>query len=212
MRRPSAVIGVIVISGIALAGSAAAAGRPAEIDGGVFGHRLYVHGLDGQPVTATSPLDGSVWAAWTFADRAASDVAVSVLESSGSWSDPVLFESFDGLSQREPDVAIDAGGTVYVVYSVAQSEEIFLVARPPWTGEWSSPSRVSAPDESASAPILQVVGDRLVIAYRVGRGTNIVDLPLWEPPPVRTNGVQEGPDVIDPLGWTVGGTLPGSGD
>jgi hypothetical protein len=213
MRRPGTRIGALVIAGLALTSSAAAAGPSGEISVDRFDHRQYSRGLDGHPVTATSPVDGAVWTAWTFVDRAGSDIAITTQDASGSWTDPVFFQSSDGLNQRQPDLSVDANGTVYLAYAVAQTGEIFLVTRPYTTGEWTLPSRISAPNERASGPALRIVSNRLVVAYRAGRDTVIVDLPTWSPPVSTPNGVHEGPDVIDPLGWSIGGEdLPSSGN
>jgi formylmethanofuran dehydrogenase subunit C len=119
----------------------------------------------------------------------------------------------DGLDQIEPSLAIDATGTAYLAFAVRETREIQVSLLVGGTAKWSAPARVSGDGEVASSPVIRIVSDRVVLGYATDAGTRLLDFALVPGTGViRTNGIQEGPDVIDPLGREMTGAEGQSGE
>lgn len=155
-----------------------------------------VPGVDGTPVSIESAVENKTVTAWSYRSGRETDLAVAILDASGSWSEPVLLGQADGLDQVQPSLAIDLAGNVYLAMTTLPSREIWLSVLPAGATEWTVPVAVTVAGERASSPAVRVVADRLVIAYRSGTGVVVRDLPLFAP--VGTEGVQDGPDILPP--------------
>ena len=149
--------------------------------------------LDTDLVQVRNPADGSVWAAWGYRSGAETDVAVAVAGTDGIWTEPLLIGSDDGRSQTAPALAIGGDGAVHLVYSEPSAGRILYRRLDPVSGEWSA-AEIVVNQGGADAPRVMVVGDRVVVAFRVGGAVDLVELAPTESPVFGTNGVQDGPD------------------
>lgn len=168
------------------------------------GHRMpdrYAPGsLDGTPIVVEDAAHGRTWSAWAYRNGAEYDIAVSVLDGSGVWSEPVLFGRDDGVDQTDPALAIDADGTVYLAFAVADARVIRFATLREGTGSWIGPVTAAHTQGAAGAPALLLVADRAVLAYRDGESVRMLAFRRLAAGAISTFGIQEGPDVIDPLG------------
>jgi hypothetical protein len=166
-------------------------------------------GLDGGLVYAEDATSGAVWAAWAYRSRGEYDIAVSVRDLSGVWSEPTFIGHLDGLDQSAPAMAFDADGNLYLAFAALPASQILLSVRPRGASTWSAPLLVTSPAERGFSPALAATADRLVLAYRTIEGRVALRfLPLL----AQTNqvrGIYDNPDGTDPLGMTNnGGTAP----
>jgi hypothetical protein len=181
-------------------------------------HRFVVPALDGTPVVLQDPVNELAYSAWTYRSGRESDLAISVRDSSGVWGRPTFIGQFDGADQKDPVLALDAAGHVYLAFSSSDSGRISLAVLPLGAASWSSPVAVSPAGVRASAPALAIVGDSLVLAFRSGTRVHLLLLPKFVGG-VGTLGIQDGPDPLGgaspPSGddgkWSVPGTPPISG-
>lgn len=166
------------------------------------------------PVTTLVGSDGRIWAAWAFRESHEFDVAVSSRDdSTGTWSTPVFFGRRSGSDEIEPALAVDSRGAVYVAFATTNPPRVAIATLAMGSTTWSEPVIVSR-TEAASSPALLLVGDRLIVAYRTARGVAMVDLPTIGGG-FQIDGVQDGPEGVDPLGVKgepvrSGGTQPAS--
>jgi hypothetical protein len=174
-----------------LAFATAAQARPVDPDAP---SRYLGHGVDSGLVFATSPLDGRLWSAWTYRSGAESDIAVSVRDASGIWSEPVLLGAGDGKSQIDPALVFDARGNLYVAHTVRETGSLLVMKLAAGATRMSSPVHVSPAGARASSPTLMLSGNSLVVGYRIGRRVELNSLPLKSDP----FGVQDGPDGFPP--------------
>jgi hypothetical protein len=159
-------------------------------------HRYLPNSLDGRLEQITSPYDGRAWAAWSYRNGGEYDVAVSFRDEMGFWSEPLLLGEDDGRDQSDPVLAADIDGTVYMAYAERSPDRIMLTWRLEGTDLWSNPTPLTANGLRAKDPALRIVGDRLVVAFRSGRGLVILDMPLVDPV-MDTDIFNDGPDPID---------------
>lgn len=182
-------------------------------DGRSLPDRYVRGGLDGAPVTAESPADGSRWVAWAYRDGARYDIAVSVQDADGLWSEPWMFGAGDDADQVDPDLAFDPSGTVYLTYADRGTGEVRVAVLVGGLPGWIGPQTVAGGEATATEPALRIVGDRVVVAFRTDDGIDLIDFPtLRSVGPIVAHGIQEGPDVIDPLGRDVGSGDSRSGE
>jgi len=154
--------------------------------------------LDGRLTTLTGP-DGRAWATWAYRASGEFDTAVSSRNAnSTTWSAPIFFGRRSGADEIDPTIALDSQGTVYVAFATANPPRVWVAALPAGSIVWLEPAIVSG-TEAASAPALLIVGDRLIVAYRTTRGVGMVDFPFVGSGN-QINGIQDGPDGVDPLG------------
>ena len=135
----------------------------------------FVPGMDGTPVQLIHPIDGQLWAAWTYRNGAESDIAISAIENRGSWSEPVLLGLDDGIDQLQPALAVDSFGTLYLAYTEQPTNRIVVSSLAMTDDTWTAPVAVAS---GGSSPALRVVGTALVLAHRAGETTRILELPL----------------------------------
>jgi hypothetical protein len=175
------------------------------VDPSALPHRyLGGSGPDRGLVTATNPLDGRVWSAWAYRSGAEFDVAVSVQDTNGAWSEPVFVGRGDGLDQVDPALTFDAAGNLYLAHVDRPSGELRVSMLAAGATRMTSSVVVSSPGERTAAPTLMVTGPYLMVGYRVGPRVMLRSVSLA--PTTRPFGVQDGPDGFPPTrGETDGG-------
>lgn len=174
--------------------------------------------LDGPPAVVEIEADGSAWAAWAWRSGVEFDLALSHRDANGLWGRPTFLGRGDGVDQVEPALASDAVGTLYLVFAERPSGRLMLSVLPAGYSDWSLPLAVAHESEIAASPTLRVLGDRLILAYRVGRDVRIRFLPVWSAPAFVPLGIQDGPDPVGPSGavptdggsGNQGGSTPGA--
>lgn len=168
-------------------------------------HRYLPRSLDQEPVQATDPVDGSVLAAWGYREGGEYSIALAV-KTGETWSEPVFIGRDDGLDQLDPALVFDGNGVAYLAYTVLPLGEVRITAIAGEPDQALTPRVVSPPDSRSGHPALDVIADRLAVAFRSGDGVAIRNIPLFAPgESASTRGIQEGPDAVDPLGWIWGG-------
>ncbi len=166
--------------------------------------------LDQEPVLAVNPTDGSVMAAWGYWERGEYSIAIAV-KTGESWSDPVFIGRDDGMDQIDPALVFDQHGIAYLAFSTPSVDQVRITAitgEP--GGEILPPRAISPAGINSGMPALQVVGNRLVVAFRTGATITLLDLPLFPTgsqadETVSTQSIGEGPDAVDPLSWVYDG-------
>jgi len=154
---------------------------------------------DEPPVLAEGPA-GTMWSAWGWFERGEYDIAVAFRSAEGVWDEPRFLGRGDGFDQRDAALAVDQAGTVYVAFTLEPLDEVRFAVLPSWSDSWIGPVTVSESGSASGSPALRIVGGRLILAFRTGDDVRILDIPLLAEPRLGTNGIQEGPDVVDPLG------------
>ena len=164
-------------------------------------HRYAPRSLDQELVQAVNPVDGSVLAAWGYREGGEYSIALAV-KTGDIWSEPVFIGRDDRLDQIDPALVFDSRGVAYLAFSVLQLGEVRITAIAGEPGAALVPRTVSPVGERSIAPALSVIAQRLVVAFRAGEGVVLRDLPLFsQEGSASTQGIQEGPDAVDPLGW-----------
>ena len=209
MRKPLLLI-IVACCLVLLAGSPAGAGSR----GRDLPPRYAPNSLDGRLVESLNPVDGTRWAAWAYRNGVEYDLALAFRNETGFWSEPILIGVDDGLDQTQPALATDHWGNVYLAYTEQSPDRIMLCWLRAEAEEWTEPIRLTDPGVRGMYPALRVVGDRLVIAFRSGLTSVILDAPLLEPA-VIGNGIEDTPDPVgawDPSGppdsWEDDNTQP----
>ncbi len=170
--RKTVMILISISTILALSGSVLAA-SPRELP-----HRYNPNSMDGKLTQLTRTTDGRTWAAWAYRSGAQFDVAVTSTDENGYWSEPIFIGANDGADQIQPVMAGDFDGNVYLAFTDRASGRILLATLSAGSDTWTAPLALTAPCAGASSPALRVVRDRLVVAYRSGRGIDMIDLPL----------------------------------
>jgi hypothetical protein len=191
MRKLPAFLSLVLVAG----SCGAALAAPAQIrPSAIIDH---VPQIDG-PITTLSGPAGRAVATWTYRSAGEFDIAVATREpGAATWNSPVFFGHRNGMDEADPVLAFNARGSAYISYSTSNPSRVAVSVLEAGATSWSQPVIVSGLDV-ASAPALMVVGDQLVVAYRVGGRTNIVQVPIGG----SVNeifGVQDGPDAGDSI-------------
>jgi hypothetical protein len=158
-------------------------------------HRYIPNGMDGRLDWITSPVDDTEWSTWAYRNGAEYDIAVSYRDEYGFWSEPLLIGEDDGRDQGEPVLAADRQGTIYVAYAERSPDRIMITWLTVGSERWATPQPLTANGLRARTPALRVIGERLVVAFRSGRGLVIVDFPIVGPS-VTANIFNDGPDPV----------------
>ena len=162
--------------------------------------------LDQEPVLAVNPVDGSILAAWGYRDGGEYSIAIA-LKTGESWSEPVFIGRDDRLDQVDPALAFDQYGVAYLAFSVPSLGQVLVTAIAGRPEAALTPQAVSHDGIHSGTPALLVIGVRQAVAFRTGAGVVIRNLPLFSPDEsISTNGIQEGPDAVDPLSWVYDGS------
>jgi hypothetical protein len=209
MRSRRSILVTILVSGLAASAAHAAAVRTA--DSGNGGGKAsspvtdYVQQIDG-PLASVTSADGRAWAVWSYRASGEYDIAIASRSASGTWAPPSFLGRRDGVDQIDPTLAIDANGTLYLAYVTKSPGRVVVTTLPVGASSWTAPTIVAV-EAGMSAPAIRIVRDRLVVAYRTTRGVAIVDIAAAAPQ--ATQGIQDGPDTVDPLGFSAPGSSGG---
>lgn len=198
--RSALVVGLIAIT--SAGGTLVAA--PARYDGT---NRHVIDRLDGVPVVAVNPLDGTTWSAWAYRSGGEFDLAVASRDAGGDWSAPSFLGSGDRANQLEPALVADDVGTMFLAYADGRTGHVEVLALRSGAETWS-PVGTIVPTASSAArrPTMMILGDRVVVAYADGAEVGIETFPRFAHAPL---GIQDGPD---PFGnRSVPGSPGGSG-
>jgi hypothetical protein len=199
MRKTGKCLIVALCLTLAAVTGAAIAG----IKGEIRPHRYAPSSLDLEPVTAVNPMDGSVMAAWGYWESGEYSIAISI-KTGEAWSEPVFIGRNDRVNQVDPALAFDQNGTAYLAFSVPSRGQILITAITGDPEDALAPRTISQEGTNVGMPALQVVGDRLVAAFRTGGTITMLNLPLYPTGSqtegtASTRGIAEAPDNVDPL-------------
>lgn len=197
-------------------------------------HRYAPNSLDGRLAQIDRVEGDRALAAWAYRNGAEYDIAISRVDGNGRWTEPAFIGIDDGRDQIQPALALDANGNAYLAYTDRDERRVLLAVLRADRDEWSRPIALTAVGANAESPALHVVGNRLVVAYRIGDELQMIDLPLTEtdgrpslltivdhPDPVEyvpgpggdspTGGWKDGRWVIDDSDRPVNVTIPSRG-
>lgn len=201
MRRQFTLIATILCASL-LAGSVLAAD-------GLTPRRYNPRSADRSLVTLQPNGSEVVYSAWSYRNQGGYDIAVSMQDADGIWSEPTLFGAADGIDQLQPALAIDAGGFIYLAWAEAPLGTIRLSIGGTGSNQWTSPLTLTTTDVRAVSPTLTIISDRLVAGWREGTAVVINDLgPTLHATMggVSTRTIQDG---ADPLGIVGEGSTDG---
>lgn len=142
--------------------------------------RDYLPGSDRSLVQLTNPVDGTLWSVWSYSNGAEFDLAISATAVEGNTTELLLIGEADHFDQSEPALTVDANGTLYLAYTeqVGRAGKRLVVSALPFGGTtWTFPVTMSGPARGLGSPALAVVSDRVVLAFQVRDGIEILDLP-----------------------------------
>jgi hypothetical protein len=184
--RKLVILGVCVVSA---ALTVSAAGRELP-------DRFVPSSLDEGLVSLYEPVGARSWSAWAYRNGAEYDLAIAWTDEHGVWNEPWLVGVGDGIDQKQPAMATDAAGNLFVVWTSAKRIQLMVVG----SGmSWSAPRTISAAGELAHDPALRVVGDRLVVAYRSAGRIRLLDFALGVLASSEANSVWTIIDNPDPV-------------
>ncbi|MBD3867868.1 MAG: hypothetical protein IFK94_07080 [Acidobacteria bacterium] len=164
-------------------------------------HRYAPRSLDQEPVLAINPADGTILAAWGYREGGEYSIALAV-KSGDVWTEPVFIGRDDGLDQIDPALVFDSHGVAYLAFTELPLGEVRITAIAGEPDTALLPRTIARAGDPKASPALSVIADRLVVAFNAGNGVVIRDIPLFNPEvSASTQGIQEGPDAVDPLGW-----------
>lgn len=133
-------------------------------------------------------------AAWALRNGPEYNIAVSVLDAEGVWSEVRIFGGNDGQDQIDPTLAVDSHGNIYLAYATADGA-ISLVVRNN-RGQWQPAVRVTNDGVRGSSPTLARVGERLILGYVVNGVVIIEEVPT-DSTGTSTNSFEDGPDPVE---------------
>ncbi|MDH3628384.1 MAG: hypothetical protein OES25_12135 [Acidobacteriota bacterium] len=161
-NRGYSLLQTLVIASVLLAsftGAWARSGRfetPRHFRAGLSDHGL---------VEVEAVAQDQVWAAWALRNGPEYNIAVSLRDADGTWNPVRLIGSDDGRDQLDPTLAVDRLGNLYLAYA-SEGGGISLTVRDR-DGRWQRATQISPIGVVASRPTLQMLGDRLILAYVV---------------------------------------------
>ena len=177
-------------------------------DDSLVPRRYNPRSLDRSLTVLELPDASAVWSAWSYRNQGEFDLAVSVRQADGIWSEPEWIGFGDGIDQSHPALAADASGHLYLAWSEARLGRVLMSMRPRSAASWSTPIVLTDPDAHGTSPSLAIVGGQLVAAWREGADVEIRDLGptlAASAGDVVTRTIQDG---ADPLGMTGEGADP----
>ena len=133
-------------------------------------------------------------AAWALRNGPEYNIAISVQDAEGVWSDVRIFGGNDGQDQIDPTLAIDPQGNIYLAYA-SEDGAISLALRND-RGEWQPAVRITAVGIRGSSPTLTRVGERMVLGYIVDGVVQITEVPT-DSTGTTTNSFEDGPDPVE---------------
>ena len=198
MRERRAFLALVLAAAVSTGVAAAAPVKSSPVGAGARGTTPaeFVSQIDG-PMATAAGAGGRTWAVWAYRAAGEFDVAVASRDAAGVWDRPAYIGRRDGIDQVEPAIAVDGRGTVYVAFTTRGSGRVSVSALPAGASTWLGPVLVSGADH-ATAPVIRIVDEHVVVAYRTASSIGIADLPVL--PPAVIMGIQDGPDGVDPLG------------
>lgn len=184
------VVALAVLTGLFLGASAFAAGSRG------LPNRYIPRSMDG-PIRIVDLADGqgSV-GVWAYRNGAEYDIAIAKTDPNGEWSDPIFIGQDDGRDQIDPVIAVDANGNVYVAFTDRGEDRVKMAYRPTGRLDWSQPWGITPQGVGAQTPGMMIVGDSLVVAVRVGREIQMIEMPVFSDGSFSTRTINDSPDPI----------------
>lgn len=179
---------LVACSGVAFAGA-----KGERVD---TPNRYLARSLDGPLIQMHNTIDGSLWSAWAYRNGGEYDIAITVRHNDQApWSEPLMIGANDGLDQRDPALAVDTDGTVYVAYAdeTANGSRINIATHVAGSNRWILRSDVVVGD-ALSSPELMVVGENLIVAYRDRQQVGLIRLPVISAEMNSGHSIYDGPD------------------
>jgi hypothetical protein len=191
MRNPK--LALCLLCCLTLLASTAVLAKPGDLRAQP---RQFLPATDGPLVQLSNPVDGRIWSIWSYRNGAEFDLAISS-NSAGIESELQLVGLGDGLSQSQPALTVDAVGNVYLTYieRLGRRENRLVVSSLRYNrSTWSVPTALTEATPGIATPALEVIGDKLIVAFRSADGVDILQLPLL--PQVILGNFTDGPDPI----------------
>lgn len=185
MRKP-VLLAICLLLSVSLA-------LPADVRDRGRPHRYLPGSLDGALVQVDNPVDGRTWSAWSYRNGGEYDLALSVSGGDEAWSEPIFIGLDDGRDQVEPALAVDAWGVVVLAWTDRTSGQILASTLALGSDAWAAPVALTAPGVRAQAAALHIIGDDLVVAYRVGSRVEMIQRWIGHET-AGTNSIYDGPD------------------
>jgi hypothetical protein len=190
MRRLGTIL-ISLLTILALGGSILAA-NPRGVP-----HRYLPGSLDGGLERVTVADGGRTVAAWAYRSGAQYDIAISFTDEQGRWSEPLFFGENDGRDQIAPALTADGSGNLYLAFTDRTEGRVLLSWSRADAQFWSAPLALTAPASTVDSPAVRVVGDRLVVAFRLDGRITMIDLPLAGEGGLSLQGISDHPDPVE---------------
>jgi hypothetical protein len=142
-------------------------------------NRYLPRSIDGPIRMIDLPDSGTTVATWAYRNGAEYDIAISTSGANGEWSDPIFLGHNDGRDQVEPVLAADANGNLYVAFTDRGEDRVMMAYRPADRTDWTHPWAITPQGVGAETPGVLVVGDRLIVAVKIGRAIQMIDMPVF---------------------------------
>ena len=171
MRKPMAVL-LSLLAMSCLCGSSFAAGSRTL-------PQRYLPGSLDSGLAVLRGADGATLAVWAYRSGAEYDIAFSRADAGGRWTEPTFIGAGDGVDQLEPAIAVDGDGNTLIAYTDTALGAIRLARLSADGTPAAEPVvvRSRSSRSSFSAAQLTVVGEHVIVAFRDGDRTRMIDLP-----------------------------------
>ena len=171
--------------------------------------RQYLPANDGLLVQVTNPVDGKVWSVWSYHNGGEFDLAIAS-DSAGIDGRLHMVGLDDGNSQVEPALTTDPAGNLYMAYieRLENLDNRLVVSSLRLNrSSWSTPTILTLPSTEIATPTLEVIGEKLVVAFRSADGVDIIQLQLLSqlnqghftdgPDPITERWPMDPPDLVE---------------